>query len=157
MKEYDDYYKRMKNNGDEYQDFVTDEFLKIGLPILFYNSKKYQYKKGESANGFEIKFDDKYKETGNLYIELFEKTNPNNVEYIESGINRNDNTVFYIIGDYDAVFLFSKTMLNLIKNNYKIVENKTKTSKGFLLPNRDAIKFSINIIEINQVGLDKWM
>ena len=157
MKEYDDYYKRMINNGQKYQDFITDQFLKIGIPILFYSSKKYQYEQGESANGFEIKFDDKFKQTGNIYIELFEKRNPDNIEYIKSGINRDDNTIFYVIGDYDTIFLFSKTMLKNIEKDYKIIENNTKTSKGYLLPNRDAIKYAIKIIELKQSGLNEWM
>jgi len=30
---------------------------------------------------------------------------------------------------------------------YKVLENRTKTSKGFLLPKKDAIKYAAKVLE----------
>lgn len=142
-------YKEMLQKGLEYQDFITDLLLKeIGISLSTYSSKKYQYNIGENKQGIEIKFDDRYKETGNLYIEVEEKSNANNWYYVNSGIYRNDNTWLYLIGDYNEVFIFSKKQLIIMheKNIYKLV--KTPTSIGFLIPNKDAEKYSIKKFEL---------
>lgn len=94
-------YKEMLEKGLEYQDFITDMLLsEIGISLSTYSSKKYQYSVGENKQGIEIKFDDRYKETGNLYIEIKEKSNAINANYVDSGIYRSDNTWLYVIGDY---------------------------------------------------------
>lgn len=56
-----------------FQDFVTDKLYQIGWSINAYSSKKYNIEKGESIAGIEIKHDKKMKETGNLYIEMYER------------------------------------------------------------------------------------
>lgn len=142
-------YKEMLQKGLEYQDFITDLLLsEIGISLSTYSSKKYQYDIGENKQGIEIKFDDRYKETGNLYIEVEEKSNANNWYYVNSGIYRNDNTWLYLIGDYNEVFIFSKKQLIILheKNIYKLV--KTPTSIGFLIPKNDAEKYSIKKFEL---------
>lgn len=142
-----DKYKEMLQKGLEYQDFITDILLKeIGISLSSYSSKKYQYNIGENKQGIEIKFDDRYKETGNLYIEVQEKSNADNYNYVDSGIYRSDNTWLYLIGDYSEVFIFSKKQLIIMykNNNYRKVQ--TPTSIGFLIPSNDAEKYSIKKI-----------
>ena len=96
-----EYYKSCLEKGLEYQDFVTDILSnELGISLSNYLSKKYQLK-GENKQGFEIKFDNLYKTTNNIYIEIAEKSNANNEKFVKSGIFRHDNTWFYIIGDYD--------------------------------------------------------
>jgi ribosomal protein L37AE/L43A len=131
-------YKGKYIEGLEYQDFIAEKFYEIGIPIVSYGSKKYQYTKGENRNGIEIKYDMKFKDSGNLYIEIAEKQNENNENYVTSGIFRNDNSWLYVIGDYEEIFIFGKKHLQAIykQNRYKEVE--TPTSKGFLLPVKDA-------------------
>jgi len=146
--EYDRIYKERLRTGLEYQDFVAEQLYKIGLPIFNYASKKYQIECGENKLGVEIKYDAKFASTGNLYIELQEKTNPQNSNYIDSGINRNDNSWLYIIGNYNTIYIFSKRLLNQIASKYKSIENNTKTSIGFLLPKLDAEKYAARIILI---------
>jgi hypothetical protein len=147
-----EYYKKMLEKGLEFQDFVTDILLKeIGICLSSYSSIKYQNIKGENKQGFEIKFDDKYKETGNLYIEIAEKSNANNFNFVSSGIFRNDNTWLYLIGDYTEIFIFSKQHLKLMYNSHKLKEVATATSKGFLIDKLTADKFCIKklILENN--------
>jgi hypothetical protein len=143
-----EYYKKQLEKGLQFQDYVTEKLYDVGLPVVGYSSKKFQCSNGENKCGFEIKFDDKVKDTGNLYIEIAEKSDEKNINFIASGIYRNDNTWLYIIGDYSKIFIFSKKQLRMVferKNAFKNVE--TKTSRGFLLPAKYAEeKLAIKII-----------
>ena len=144
-------YAKCLEKGLQFQDFITDVLIKeLGISLSTYNSKKFQYLKGENKQGFEIKFDDKFKITKNIYIEIAEKSNPKNYEYVKSGIYRNDNTWLYLIGDYECIYIFSKKHLQLMHNmnKYKLV--KTSTSQGFLVPEKECNKYSINKIIINK-------
>jgi len=129
--------------GEEYQDFVVDlMFKKLGWPIMQHVSAKRQLRVGESASRVEIKFQERYRETGNLWIETAEKARPRPGEYAPSGITErtHDNAIFLVTGDYTTVFLFAKSHLNKLAESkqYTVLENRTKTSMGFLLPDRHA-------------------
>jgi len=149
-----EYYQRMMELGNEFQDYVADVLAKtLGINITAYMSQKYQYNKGENRQGIEIKFDDKYKQTGNLYIEIAEKREETNNDFVDSGIYRQDNTWLYVIGNYNIIFIFFKKFLVCLHKTHKYEEVKTPTSKGFLLPKKDAEKYSgiIIIIDDNKV------
>ncbi len=134
------YYEEKLKSGLEFQDFVAVEFSKIGIPITSFSSKKFQINKGENLQGFEIKNDEKFRQTGNFWIELKERTTEEK-PYTPSGIFRTDNTRFFVIGDYKGVFLIQKKILRLLSSKYKQIENNRKTSIGFLLPVKDAEKY----------------
>ena len=136
-----DYYKECLKKGLEYQDFVLDQLRRMdGMPIFLgaYASEKYQYAKGESPSGLEIKFDDKLKETNNLFIEVKEKTDAANENFIDSGIMRNDNSWLYLIGNYEQAFIFSRRVLRAFcdkKNrNVEIKPARQKTAWGYVFP-----------------------
>lgn len=95
------YYGEKLDQGLEFQDYVTEEMYKIGWPIVGYSSKKFQVTRGENIMGAEIKNDQRFRETGNLYIEMEEKAYPTNPHYVKSGIMREDNSIIFIIGDRD--------------------------------------------------------
>lgn len=135
------YYKEQLNDGLEFQDFCSIKFAERGIPITNFSSKKYQQTKGENLQGYEFKFDKQFRKTGNFWIELAEKSNAENSNYINSGILRNDNTMFYIIGDYEGVYLMQKKILIIISERYSIRENNMKTSKGFLFPVEKAREY----------------
>lgn len=143
-----DYYKDNLEKGLRYQDFVCDQLRKMtpARIIMPYCSQEYQYQHGESASGFEIKFDDKMKSTGNIFIETEEKTDVNIQIWTRSGILRKDNTIYYLIGDYEKAYIFAKKQLQalLLKNKPErlktkgivIKENSTHTGRGFIIPCR---------------------
>jgi len=137
------YYEKMLNTGLKYQDFLTKELIRYGIILMNYSTKEYQNNYGEGYTRYEIKFDNKFKNTGNLYIELYERSDIK-YKWTESGILRNDNTLFYLIGDYNKTYLFQKKVLQQIISKYRHVE--TPTSKGVLLP-IDKIKKIANIID----------
>jgi len=93
------YYEEKLVEGLEYQDFVAEKLYHFGLPLFNYASKKYQIEYGENKLGVEIKFDQKFEKTRNLYIETAEKTRPEIENYSPSGIYRNDNTWLYVQGN----------------------------------------------------------
>lgn len=135
--DYEAYRSNKIESGLRYQDFVIDLlFQTIGLVVVQYASRMYQIAIGESRTGVEIKHDEKYASTGNLWIEVAEKARPRGGDYFPSGICRDDNSWFYVIGNYDVVFGFPKQTLLLLRameQKYPIRENGTHTSQGFLL------------------------
>lgn len=142
-----DYYKTKFEQGLEYQDFVCDQLrIREGLFVGCYSSRKYQQEKGESVCGLEIKYDMRLSETGNVYIEVAEKSRPELPEYTASGVFRKDNTWLYLIGDYHQAFVFGKTLMrNLYLNKdqkkaWGCVDRQTPTSKGFTIPIKSAIR-----------------
>lgn len=146
--EYQDYYDFMKEQAEEYQDFLVEQLRKHdpGFILSVYGSRKYQYKRGESTNGVEIKFDRRVHETQRLYIEIAEKADPAKENKVPSGIYRKDNSIFWLIGDYQQAFLFSKKQLQYIwecKSNYwrsvlRPVEGDN--SDAYLLPVEVALR-----------------
>lgn len=142
------YYKQMLEKGQHYQDFVVEQLYKIGLPIISYSSKEFQSLIGENKAGIEIKLDQNFRKTNNFYIEYEEKSNENNLNFIKSGILRNDNTWLYLIGDYETIYIFSKKQLILLLNSDTLKKVETKTSKGILLPISLSEKYCIKMIDV---------
>lgn len=129
------YYKEKLKEGKEYEKFIKLIFnFFLEKAITIFENKEDQINIGESKEGFEIKLDNKFKKTNNLYIEYKEKTDSNNINFVDSGILRKDNTKFWIIGDYKNVFVFNKNVLIEFHNTKQFREVKTETSKGYLIP-----------------------
>ena len=106
-------------------------------------TKREQYDIGENYEGYEFKYDKNYdgpiRCTGNLFIEIAEKSHPDNEKWIASGIFRQDNTIFYCIGNLKILFIYEKEFLinffNQKKRNviFGYDDKKRRRSKGFLL------------------------
>lgn len=125
--------------GLEYQDFVFDQLRKRDdMPVFLgaYASRKYQNDKGESPSGLEVKYDRKFHKTGNLYIEIAEKSDAALPKYTASGIMRDDNSWLYLIGDYEEAFIFPKNLLRAfcVTTNSEITYRETPTSRGYTFP-----------------------
>lgn len=147
MSSYDDYRQNKIESGLLFQDFIIDLMLQVlKFPVTTYSSRLYQSTVGEGPAGVEIKHDEQYARTGNLWIEVAEKARPRTGDYAPSGIFRGDNTWLYIIGNYDIVFVFAKTLLQAFALRYEIYENRTKTSKGFLLPDTVARGSAVRVL-----------
>jgi hypothetical protein len=145
-----EYYKEMLKKGLHFQDFVVEELYKIGLPIISYSSKEFQNMIGENKAGIEIKLDQNFRKTGNIYIEYAEKSKAENNNYIDSGVLRNDNTWLYLIGDYETIYIFSKKQLLILKDTSKVRHVQTPTSKGYLLSLNLVEKYCIKVIEVSK-------
>ena len=146
----------MIDAGEEWQRFAKDCLSKCNLPyVMNYESKFFQYEYGENGQGIEFKYQIRYAETGNLWIEFAEKAHPDRDYYVDSGILRKDNSWAWATGDYSIIYLFSKKQLIGWYKNYapslnyfRVLENNTKTSKGYLMPKAWAIDYSLMIIDI---------
>lgn len=156
-----EYYKDKLEKGLEYQDWISDILrTKLGLFVGVYASKKYQAEKGESQAGIEIKHDMLMNSTGNAYIEVAEKSNAANENWVPSGIFREDNSWLYVIGDYDNIYIFSKQQLrNIVSNEAKRIQHrmtykeiKQGTSKGYTYPLEVALSCGscLRHIKINE-------
>jgi len=149
---YDDYRDNKIESGLLYQDFIVDLMLQVlRFPVTTYSSRLYQTTVGEGPCGVEIKHDEKYATTKRLWIEVAEKARPRDGDYAPSGICRDDNSWLYIIGNYDVVFVFSKVLLRAYHDTgrYPVRENNTRTSKGFLLPDRIAWSSAARVLTPN--------
>ena len=149
---YGEYYKAKLDGAKIFQDFVVDAAWNLlGLAIVQYSSEVYQRIVGESRTGVEIKHDEKFDKTRNLWIEVAEKAHPRDGPYVPSGIYRQDNTWLYCIGDYNKVFFFPKTLLRALhaSGRWNVFENNTRTSEGFLLREPEAEKYAAVILNPN--------
>lgn len=148
-----EYYKNKLKQGLYYQDMIVEKLYEIGLPIISYSSKEFQYTIGENKAGIEIKNDTRFLETKNFYIEISEKSNSQNINFIKSGIYRDDNTWLYVIGNDVEFHVFSKKQLVLLHKSKKYKTVETPTSKGFLLPYVDAVSsYSLKIVKLNDTN-----
>jgi hypothetical protein len=143
---YREYYAERLGKGLEFQDFVTSLLFESGIAVVQYASRRYQFERGENSGGIEIKFDEKFAMTRNLYIECAEKSHPGNLQYIRSGIYRQDLSWLYAIGDYRAIYLFVTQHLRWLHQRQRFEERQTPTSRGFLLPESVARKYAARIL-----------
>ncbi|MDR1140392.1 MAG: hypothetical protein LBL62_01780 [Planctomycetaceae bacterium] len=133
-----EYYEQQLTLGQEYQDFVSDILCKRGLTVRNYTSRKYQLRHGENLIGLEIKNDTQISVYGNLFIEVAERRDLC-MPFMPSGIYAN-NSIFYLIGDYERYFLFATNTLRAIHKSgrYPEIIISRNTSRGFKLPVKDV-------------------
>jgi|SRR3989344_2014014 len=157
------YYKEKLQLSFEFEEFLEDFFKqKYGLDLHPFITPEEQYYKGENEAGIEIKHDMVYKKTGNLYIEYAEKSKEDNSSWIDSGIKKEDNSTYFLIGDFDQFWIFKKQRLLEIFDEEKRLKKEGKTSPrhikfivkltslGFIYPIRYAEKEELNIDEVVQ-------
>ena len=131
--------------GAEYLDFVMETLQKRGVILQPYTSKKKQFNVGESLQGWEVKLDNRFTETGRLSIEIAEKTSASQLNWTPSGIYRRDNTWLYIQGNYEYFYIFMKKILIRLHNLGKCEEAEIPTLKKFYLPIEEADKYGEKI------------
>lgn len=138
-------YQSQLEDGQAYQDFVAEKLYHEGIVLVNFQSRASQLRVGENLLGLEIKYDKQFIKTGNLYIEIAEKSDASNRQFVTSGIYRDDNTWLYGIGNYDELFLFSKRTLRKVYEHRKRdtdAYKETPTSRGFVLPRREAAELA---------------
>ena len=132
--------------GAKFLDFVMETLNKHQIIFQPYTSRQMQYYKGESVQGWEVKLDNRFTDTGRLSIEIAEKTARGNSNWIPSGIYRNDNTCGYIQGNYQYFYFFHKDdLINLHKTRRYIEDEYNGTIRKYYLPISDADKYGIKI------------
>ncbi|MEH7113374.1 hypothetical protein V7124_13460 [Neobacillus niacini] len=148
------YFNTKLEQGHQFEVYIDNQFKKMGLEIGLYYAKHEQYDKGESEKGLEIKFDNMWEKTGNIYIEYQEKVHKDSQNWVNSGILKADNTIYYLIGTRKKIWILRKSdLLDIFKNwlndptkkwNFKQIG----TSKGFVIPITEADKITLTIAEV---------
>lgn len=127
--------------ANEFEEKVYDYFNDVhNIPLSHFVSKNGQFKRGENRQGFEIKNDQMFNKTGNLYISVKRVYDNIGKEY-PSGIYRETETsqLFYIIGDSNNFWVIATKHLRSYyeENNLSLVGGfKSATGGqefGFLL------------------------
>uniref|UniRef100_A0A6M3J4U2 Uncharacterized protein n=1 Tax=viral metagenome TaxID=1070528 RepID=A0A6M3J4U2_9ZZZZ len=136
--------------GLEFQDFVADLLLReLGIALTSFSSRRYQWVHGENRQGIEIKLDKRILETGNVSIEVAEKSRADMPTWTPSGIMRHDNAWLYVQGNPQIVLVFGKATLRLVyKKRYasKVWQPKP-TIRTFLLPLSEARRVALKVFE----------
>lgn len=145
-------YKRKLDDALVYQDFVKHQMYRRGVPLVFNDSREFQFTEGENIFGIEVKNDKRFRNTGNLYIETAEKSDPKNPHFVASGIYRNDNSWLYLIGDYKTIYIFGINILTWLHRTKKYEEREIDTSQGYLLPVTDGEKYAVKIISVKETA-----
>lgn len=153
------HYPQSKNgnafqDGMEFQDWIVQEFGKIGFYIQLHASKRYQFERGEAVQRVEIKLDRGCTKSGRLSIEVGERTAVDR-QWVESGIYRADNSIFYVQGNYELAYLFDKRVLQRYhatqcQGKYEESPRDTPTVRKFYMPFAEADKFCIVRIPLLQ-------
>jgi len=146
-------------SGLEFQDFVGELLQEeLGIVITNYQSQRFQFGVGENKQGIEIKLDRDILRTGNVSIEVAEKTKAGNLHFVPSGIYRSDNSWLYLQGNWDIIFIFSKNILCLLHKSGRYKTDTLPTLQRFLLSVSDAKKYAAKVLELNTAGtnLERW-
>lgn len=137
--------------GSEFLDFVMETLQKRGVVLQAYTSRRKQYKTGESLQGWEVKLDNRFIDTGRLSIEIAEKSRRNIPNWTPSGIYRRDNTWIYIQGNFKCFYWFQKKVLIALHKTGKYKEDEYNgTVKKFYLPISDAEKYGEKFISTSE-------
>ncbi len=113
------YYQNCLDEGTVYQDFVVQMLRKKkGWFISVFSSLFYQFNEGESDQGFEIKLDQPSASSGRILIETAERTSIDK-KWTPSGIYRRDNTIHYIVGNYEFFYVFDVKSLRRVHEKFK--------------------------------------
>lgn len=144
-----DKYEDNLRDAQAFEDFVSDTlFDHAAFALHTYRSPVYQRLKGESRPGLEVKYDRRFRDTGNLYIETEERWNTE-VKFRPAGICK-EGTTWYVIGDYGKFWLFAVTTLRNCQPHCKSPKD-TPTAKGFLLTIDKADKWAAWIFDSEKI------
>lgn len=153
--DYETLYKELQTHltlqeqGKQYEDFVTQTLYQLGQILVSNKSFMNQVGIGENVIGWEIKNVQTMKKHNALYVEVAEKSKASNADYVPSGILRNDNTIFMVMGDYDTFYVLQKKRLRAMYEGKHYLKQgcwdipPTPTSKGFGMPLELAEKMKV--------------
>lgn len=138
-----------QDKGFEFESYIMDYFCKQkNINLSHYTLLKEQIEKGENRQGIEIKNDQRFNETGNLFISV--ERDYGYTKY-KSGIYK-DQSWLYVIGNEDEFFIFAvKHLKQYYEHNKPVLFNGFKShkngiDKGFLLSRKQAERICIEKI-----------
>ena len=147
-----------QKKGLEFESWVYNKLKdEWGLTLNHCTTKEEQYTKGENYQGWEIKNDQTFNKTNNLYISV-ERRYSNNV--YPSGLYKEQEIPqrFYVIGNKKECYVFSTKILKQYYENYKcqlipgFTTNTGGKEYGFLLNKEYAERLCVGKF-VNQYNL----
>ena len=147
------YFLQKLQSGHVFEVWVDEEFRRNGVELHLFMDKNGQWT-GENEFGLEIKHDMMLEKTGNLYIEYQERLKQTQ-KWVDSGILKEDNTRYWIIGSPKEYYIFQKQTLlslyhkllqaNVVVDGCRFAEEKAnRTSKGFLISREVAKEIALS-------------
>lgn len=133
-------------SGLEFQDYVVPLLYERGIVVTVFSSRRYQYEFGESCQGIEIKKDTLCTRTGQMSIEIAEKSSPLIATWTPSGIYRH-NGWGYVQGNERLILLFATEHLRELHKSGRFEEHETPTVKGFFLPISEARRRAVLVVK----------
>jgi len=147
--------KLKQEKGLEFESFIMDWFCnQKNINLSHYTLLKEQIQKGENRQGIEIKNDQRFQETGNLFISI---SRDYGYTKYESGIYKNQSWL-YVIGNENEFYIFAtKHLKQYYEHNQPKVFAGFKSpsngiDKGFLLSKKEAERMCIEKVT-NQTKL----
>jgi len=144
-----------QNKGLQFESHIMDWFAKEkNINLSHYTTYEEQIHKGENRQGIEIKNDQRFCETGNLFISV-----ERDYGYIKypSGIYKNQSWV-YVIGNKEVFYIFATKHLKQYFEKHTptlfdgFISVKNGRDKGFLLSTKLADRICIEKVT-NQTKL----
>lgn len=144
-----------QNKGLKFESYIMDWFAKEkNINLSHYTTYEEQISKGENRQGVEIKNDQMFKNTGNLFISV---ERDYGYAIHPSGIFK-DQSWLYVIGDKDCFYIFSTKHLREYykEQNPKLFSGfktaKGGTEKGFLINHKTADRLCVEKVT-NQIKM----
>lgn len=138
-----DNYEKELEVGLRFQDYVTRWLYREGIPLVTYVSRE-ESAYGENMAGIEIKRDNEFRNSGNLYIETEERKSTDR-PFVPSGIYR-ESSWLLAIGDELKLWILSIRLLHRMHKSGRYRSASNPTSKAFLLPVKDADDYAALIL-----------
>lgn len=136
------------SDGMRFQDFVMEQMLVQRKWVLQVNTSAYrQLNEGESAQSAEIKLDARCTDTGRLSIEIYEKAEAGNRNWVASGILSNPPSILYIQGNWTCFWVFHTKELR------EYYAARIRGRDGMVSSMGTIQKFYIPIIHANQLSM----
>ena len=140
---------KKQQEGLEFESYIMDWFCsQKNINLSHYTLLKEQINKGENRQGIEIKNDQRFQETGNLFISV---ERDYGYKKYESGVYKNQSWL-YVIGNENEFYIFAtKHLKQYYEHNkpqlfdgFKSIKNGVE--KGFLLSKKQAERICIEKI-----------
>lgn len=121
--------------GKQFEVEASHFLTSVGFPIGLNFSAQGQWEFGESSAHCEIKKDQNFRRTGNLFIETRERRDDTGLsKWRDAGIYDASKPWFYLIGDKTIIWLLGVRSLKLQHKSGEHRFVSLPTSEGFLLP-----------------------
>ena len=150
-------FEDLLKQGEALERYVVIALGAEGIVLGRYDNRDDQWNYGDlyvgeapninNANtNIEVKYDRRYHQTGNLFIEVGAKIKKSESIFKRGGIMASANWSWLITGDYRDLFMFKRIDLKRLYDEHErknIKEISAGTGRGFLLSPSQILQFAV--------------